>query len=145
VVRLAWALFVNGSARAVGPLAGVAAAGVLQARDADPAFPASEPAEQVAHPGSGSGSSFIAGTSFPVRAGRDRVLLQTAERPGERVEADVRRRIAAKEWESGQALPTVAALAGHYQVSPGVIARTLKRLEADGLVRVVPRWGTFRT
>jgi DNA-binding GntR family transcriptional regulator len=70
---------------------------------------------------------------------------RTAERPGERVEADLRRRIAAGEWDSGQALPTVAALAAHYQVSPGVITRTLKRLEADGLVRVVPRWGTFRT
>jgi GntR family transcriptional regulator len=66
------------------------------------------------------------------------------ERPGERVEADLRRRIAAGEWRSGQALPTVAALADHYRVSPGVISRVLKRLEADELVRVVPRWGTFR-
>jgi GntR family transcriptional regulator len=60
------------------------------------------------------------------------------------VEADLRQRIAAGEWRSGQALPTVAALADHYRVSPGVISRVLKRLEADGLVRVVPRRGTFR-
>jgi DNA-binding GntR family transcriptional regulator len=69
---------------------------------------------------------------------------RTPERPGERVEADLRRRLAVGEWRSGQALPTVATLSAHYQVSPGVVARVLKRLEADGLVRVVPRWGTFR-
>jgi len=66
------------------------------------------------------------------------------ERPGEQVEADLRQRIESGEWESGQALPTVAALARHYEVSPGVIQRAEKRLEADGLVRIVARWGVFR-
>jgi DNA-binding GntR family transcriptional regulator len=66
------------------------------------------------------------------------------ERPGERVEADLRRRIDAGEWRSGQMLPTVAQLAEHYRVSPGVIQRVERRLADDGLVRVVPRWGTFR-
>jgi DNA-binding GntR family transcriptional regulator len=60
------------------------------------------------------------------------------------VERDLRARIEAGEWATGQALPPVAALAEHYRTSPGVIARTLKRLEADGLVQVVSRWGTFR-
>ena len=67
------------------------------------------------------------------------------ERPGERVEADLRRRIEAGEWQREQALPTVAALARHYQVSPGVIQRAEKRLEEAGLVRIVARWGVFRT
>jgi GntR family transcriptional regulator len=66
------------------------------------------------------------------------------ERPGERVERDLRERIAADEWQSGEAMPTVAALSEHYGVSPGVIQRTLKRLQADGLITVVARWGTFR-
>ena len=66
------------------------------------------------------------------------------ERPGERVEADLRRRIAGGEWQADEMMPTVAALAEHYAVSPGVVSRVLKRLEADGLVRIVPRWGTFR-
>jgi GntR family transcriptional regulator len=66
------------------------------------------------------------------------------ERPGERVENDLRRRIHADEWASGQALPTVAALAREYDVSPGVIQRVQRRLEADGLVRIVARWGVFR-
>jgi GntR family transcriptional regulator of abcA and norABC len=61
------------------------------------------------------------------------------------VEADLRARIDAGEWATGQALPPVTALAAHYAVSPGVIARTLKRLEADGLITVVSRWGTFKT
>jgi len=66
------------------------------------------------------------------------------ERPGERVERALRERIAAGEWQPGEAMPTVAALSEHYGVSPGVIQRTLKRLQADGLVTVVARWGTFR-
>jgi DNA-binding GntR family transcriptional regulator len=66
------------------------------------------------------------------------------ERPGERVERDLRERISAGEWQPGEALPTVAALSQHYAVSPGVVQRVLTRLAADRLVNVVPRWGTFR-
>ena len=60
------------------------------------------------------------------------------------VAADLRRRIAADEWQSGEALPTVAALAEHYEVSKATVTRTLRILADEGLVRVVPRWGTFR-
>ncbi len=69
---------------------------------------------------------------------------RTPERPGERVEADLRHRIASGEWQADQALPTVAALAEYYQVSPGVVHRVLRRLADEGLVRIVARWGTFR-
>ena len=69
---------------------------------------------------------------------------RTPERPGERVEADLRRRIASGEWQSSEMMPTVAALAEHYQYRPGVVQRVLRRLAEDGLVRIVPRWGTFR-
>ena len=44
----------------------------------------------------------------------------------------------------GEALPTVAALAEHYGVSKATVTRTLRILADEGLVRVVPRWGTFR-
>lgn len=71
-------------------------------------------------------------------------MARTPERPGERVAADLRRRIAAGEWESGDVLPTVAALAGHYDVSKATITRMMRTLADEGLVRVVPRWGTFR-
>jgi DNA-binding GntR family transcriptional regulator len=67
------------------------------------------------------------------------------ERPSVRVEADLRRRLAAGEWEPEQQLPSVAALAEHYGVAGGTVARVLGKLETDGLVRVVPGWGTFKT
>jgi DNA-binding GntR family transcriptional regulator len=67
------------------------------------------------------------------------------ERPGDRIEADLRQRIEAGEWQSGDQLPSVAALAEHYGVAGGTVARVLRILAADGLVRMVPGWGTFRT
>ena len=66
------------------------------------------------------------------------------QRPYEVVADDLRRRIAAGEWQSGEALPTVAALAEHYGVSRSTVTRVLGILAGEGLVRVVPRWGTFR-
>jgi DNA-binding GntR family transcriptional regulator len=66
-------------------------------------------------------------------------------RPYELVAADLRTRIAANEWQQDEALPTVGQLAEHYEVSRATITRTLRILAAEGLVRVVPRWGTFRT
>jgi DNA-binding GntR family transcriptional regulator len=67
------------------------------------------------------------------------------QRPSETVAADVRRRIDAGEWEIDEALPTTAALAEHYHVSQSTITRVLRNLAAEGLIRTVPRWGTFRT
>ena len=58
--------------------------------------------------------------------------------------ADLRRRIAAGEWEVDEALPTTAVLAEHYHVSQATVTRVLRALAAEGLVRTVPRWGTFR-
>jgi GntR family transcriptional regulator len=64
--------------------------------------------------------------------------------PSTRVEQDLRRRIAAGEWQPGGALPTVAALAAHYGTSGATVSKVLKRLADDGLVTVIPSWGTFR-
>ena len=66
------------------------------------------------------------------------------ERPSEIVAADLRRRIAAGEWRRDEALPTTVALAEHYGVSQATVTRVLRALAAEGLVRTVPRWGTFR-
>jgi DNA-binding GntR family transcriptional regulator len=66
------------------------------------------------------------------------------ERPYEIVAADLRRRIAADEWAVNETLPTTVALAEHYHVSQSTITRVLRILAAEGLVRTVPRWGTFR-
>jgi DNA-binding GntR family transcriptional regulator len=80
-----------------------------------------------------------------VHAGDHVEVDRTPERPGERVEADLRRRMASGEWQADQALPTVAVLAEHYAVSPGAVHRVLRRLADEGLVRIVARWGTFKT
>ena len=50
----------------------------------------------------------------------------------------------AGEWASGEPLPSVAQLAGEYEVARGTVARVLAKLADEGLVHVVPRWGTFR-
>jgi GntR family transcriptional regulator len=65
--------------------------------------------------------------------------------PSVRVEADLRRRIDGGEWASGEALPTVAELAAHYATSGATISKVLRKLAGDGLVTVVPSWGSFRT
>jgi DNA-binding transcriptional regulator YhcF (GntR family) len=53
-------------------------------------------------------------------------------------------RLGGGEWQPGDQLPSIAELAGFYQVSPGVIQRVHRRLAADGLIRVRENWGTFK-
>jgi DNA-binding GntR family transcriptional regulator len=69
---------------------------------------------------------------------------RSPELPRARVEADLRRRIAAGEWQRGQALPSVPKLAEEYHVARATVSRAIRALADDGLVQVVPRWGTFR-
>lgn len=75
--------------------------------------------------------------------GNDEAVARTAERPSARVENDLRRRLAAGEWAPGEALPTTAQLAAHYQVGHGTITRVLRTLAADNLIHAIPRWGVF--
>ena len=64
--------------------------------------------------------------------------------PSERIERDLRQRLASDEWQSGDMLPTLVQLAGHYQASRGTVARVLRTLADDGLVVVRARWGVFK-
>jgi len=74
--------------------------------------------------------------------------------PGQRVERepynllfgedDLRRRCAAGEWKPGERLPAVADLAEQYGVARNTVTKALRRLADDGLVEIVPSWGTFR-
>ena len=66
------------------------------------------------------------------------------ELPSRRVEDDLRRRFSAGEWEPGERLPAVAELAQHYSVARNTVIKALRRLADDGLVEIVPNWGTFR-
>ena len=64
--------------------------------------------------------------------------------PSRHVADDLRRRIAAGEWQPGQQLPTNRALAGEYATTPRTVSKALRTLEDEGLVEIAPNWGTFR-
>jgi GntR family transcriptional regulator len=70
-------------------------------------------------------------------------MTRGRELPSERVENDLRRRIAAHEWQPGEALPTVARLAESYQVSTASVGKALARLREAGLIETRERWGSF--
>lgn len=87
----------------------------------------------------------LARSRHPALAGQhDHVPPRTPERPGERVAADLRRRIESGEWASGDLMPTVAALGEHYGVSKATAAKALRTLADENLVVIISRWGTFR-
>jgi GntR family transcriptional regulator len=72
------------------------------------------------------------------------VTSRTPELPSRRAEADLRRRLGAGEWQPGDRLPSVAELAAHYGIARNTILKALRRIEGDGLIEIVPNWGTFR-
>jgi GntR family transcriptional regulator len=74
----------------------------------------------------------------------DQDMPRGPQRPGDAVLASLRERITANEWAPGDALPSNVALADHYGVARMTVMRAMRALEAEGLVRIVPRWGTFR-
>jgi GntR family transcriptional regulator len=70
---------------------------------------------------------------------------RTPELPSRRVEAVLRARISAGEWQPQERLPSVAQLASEYGVARSTVVAALRRIETDGLVTIVSNWGTFRT
>ena len=69
---------------------------------------------------------------------------RTPEPPSRRVEAALRERVNAGEWQRDERLPSVAQLAKEYGVARSTVVAALRRMEADGLVAIVSNWGTFR-
>jgi GntR family transcriptional regulator len=69
---------------------------------------------------------------------------RTPELPSRRVEAALRARVSAGEWQPQERLPSVAHLASEYGVARSTVVSALRRMEADGLVSIVSNWGTFR-
>jgi GntR family transcriptional regulator len=65
--------------------------------------------------------------------------------PWQRVAASLRERVTGGEWVPGEALPSVRALAAEYGVSPPTVSRAVRVLADEGLLTVVPGWGTFVT
>jgi DNA-binding GntR family transcriptional regulator len=66
------------------------------------------------------------------------------ELPSRRITDDLRRRIEAGEWASGQQLPSNAELAGHYGSTRRTVSKALRTLADEGLVEIQANWGTFR-
>jgi DNA-binding GntR family transcriptional regulator len=64
--------------------------------------------------------------------------------PSKRVETDLRARIAANEWKSGERLPAVHVLAKEYGVAGSTVVAAERRIAEDGLIEIVPNWGVFR-
>jgi DNA-binding transcriptional MocR family regulator len=65
--------------------------------------------------------------------------------PSRRVEVNLRRRIEANEWASGQALPSIALLAEHYGVSRATVAHGSPSRSERRPCRGSAPVGTFRT
>jgi DNA-binding GntR family transcriptional regulator len=74
-----------------------------------------------------------------------RVPDRPPQLPTDRVAAELRARITAGEWAKDEQLPSVATLAEQHNTSRATMSRAIQRLADEGLVRVVPSWGTFRT
>lgn len=66
------------------------------------------------------------------------------ELPTQRVARELRQRIEADEWASGDRLPSIGELAATYGVSRATVVRALRILRDDGLIVTAPSWGTFR-
>jgi GntR family transcriptional regulator len=69
--------------------------------------------------------------------------VRSSELPSERVAADLRRRIAAGEWQPGEQIPSVSQLATAYGVSRTTVQKAVRALVADGLVVTRHGWGVF--
>ena len=67
------------------------------------------------------------------------------EYPADRVTRLIRARLEAGEWAPGERLPSVAAFAAEYQTGHGTIRRALGRLQDEGWLTTLPRYGTFRS
>jgi DNA-binding GntR family transcriptional regulator len=64
--------------------------------------------------------------------------------PSQRVLADLRARIEAGEWQSGDHMPSARELAAHYGVSTRTVAKAYAVLAQESLVIITPSWGTHR-
>jgi DNA-binding GntR family transcriptional regulator len=63
--------------------------------------------------------------------------------PYERIVADLQGKIREGELRPGDQLPTVAALCESFSVSRVTVLKALRILQDDGLITIVPRWGSF--
>lgn len=67
--------------------------------------------------------------------------MRPAELPSVRVEREIRQRLAG--MKQGDQLPAVGMLAAEHDTSRATLGRVMAKLAAEGLVEVIPGWGTF--
>jgi DNA-binding GntR family transcriptional regulator len=65
------------------------------------------------------------------------------EYPTDRVHRELRQRIEAGEWSPGDRMPAVGALAEQHGTSRNTVSKAIRRLVADGILIVLPNYGTF--
>jgi DNA-binding GntR family transcriptional regulator len=63
--------------------------------------------------------------------------------PSIRVADHLREHIRSGALRPGDQLPSVAELSTCFQTSRTTISKALRRLQVEGLVSIVPRWGVF--
>jgi GntR family transcriptional regulator len=71
-------------------------------------------------------------------------MPRSAELPSERIAADLRRQIQSGELQPGDQLPTVASLSESYGVSTATVAKAIRVLVAEDLVKTRHGWGKLR-
>jgi DNA-binding GntR family transcriptional regulator len=71
------------------------------------------------------------------------IMDRRPELPTDRVTRELRERIKSGEWSPGQRLPGVGDLAEHHKTSRATMSKVIARLAGEGLLTVVPSWGTF--
>lgn len=72
------------------------------------------------------------------------VAVIPGETPSQRVARELRTRLQADEWATGDRLPSVTDIAAQYQVGRATVIRALKTLSDAGLIVTTRGWGTFR-
>jgi len=71
-------------------------------------------------------------------------VARPGETPSQRVTRELRERLMAGEWKTGDRLPSIGELANHYGVARATVVKALRILRDEGLIVSTPSWGTFK-
>jgi DNA-binding GntR family transcriptional regulator len=71
------------------------------------------------------------------------VSRDTPVPPSRQIANAIREQITAGELPPGTRVPSILALAAKWEVSPDTARKAIRALRAEGLIEVVPGYGTF--
>jgi GntR family transcriptional regulator len=71
------------------------------------------------------------------------VPAKRPEYPTDRVERELRERVESGEWAAGAQIPSVGDLAEQHHASRTTISKAVRRLVDDGVLVLLPNYGTF--